>query len=340
MSAVPGRPKQARTAVHRTEVPLCAVPGRPKQAQHRSAQHGACLVNACRFERALRAAGVALGIGFAALAALADSPVLVQQPRAFGHVIGDVLTQRVLLQHEGHAVEPASMPPVQRTGPWLERRAPRIVTDDAARRWLVVDYQVINSPRAALQATLPALTLTLSTGASLDVPAWSVGIGPLVPDSAVQQGRMPVLQPQREVEPLDTARLGNRFRIGSAATLAVLLSWLLWWAWRNARDPRRLPFARAWREIGPLDPSQPEAWRVVHRAIDASAGHVVHRAGLPSLLDAQPRLQPLRAQLEEFFARSNQRFFGTTGDATLAAGSFDLRGLCRAMRDAERRHTA
>ncbi len=33
MSAAPGRPKQACTAVRSTEVPLSAAPGRPKQTR-------------------------------------------------------------------------------------------------------------------------------------------------------------------------------------------------------------------------------------------------------------------------------------------------------------------
>ena len=50
---------------------------------------------------------------------------IVEQPRPFGYVVGDVLTQRILLQVEGHGFEPAALPRAERVGVWLERRTPQ-----------------------------------------------------------------------------------------------------------------------------------------------------------------------------------------------------------------------
>jgi hypothetical protein len=48
----------------------------------------------------------------------------VEQPRSFGHVLGDVLTQRVLLLREGREVAAGAMPAADRVNVFLERRTP------------------------------------------------------------------------------------------------------------------------------------------------------------------------------------------------------------------------
>ena len=66
---------------------------------------------------------------------------VTQAPRGFGHVLGDLVTQRVLLEHQGRALEPAALPPADRVSLWLERRAVRRETDANGRRWLAIDQQ-------------------------------------------------------------------------------------------------------------------------------------------------------------------------------------------------------
>ena len=57
-------------------------------------------------------------------------------------------------------------------------------------------------------------------------------------------------------------------------------------------------------------------------------------ATLPRLLAEAPHLVPLRAQLEAFYRGSDQRFFAGERDAPPCP----LLELCRALRDAEKRH--
>jgi mxaA protein len=123
-----------------------------------------------------------------------------------------------------------------------------------------------------------------------------------------------------------------------------LLSWAGWWLWRNARESARLPFARAWRELRRMQrkprASEPhadasaQAWLCLHRALNETAGHVVHAGALSGLFVRAPYLQPLRAQLEQFYRQSSERFFtpASSGDA------YPLRTLCEALYRAEQRH--
>lgn len=275
----------------------------------------------------------------------AEPPTVVRQPRDFGHVIGDVLTQRVLLRDGERALR---LPPADRVGAWLERRTPRIETDADGRRWLAIDYQFVNAPRALTTTQLPALAIAtapepggrepldakgaMGGGPALTVPAWPVSVGPL---SAATPSLDPAaLRPDAPVRLPSTAALQRRLGASASVLALVLAAWLGWWCWRERRESV-LPFARAERELRRLDPASAAAWQSLHRALNASAGRVVPAAGLARWLEERPDLDPLQPRLEDFFRRSARRFFDPDGAGADAA--CDLSGLCRALRRAERR---
>ncbi len=257
-----------------------------------------------------------------------------EQPRSFGHVLGDVLTQRVLLEHGGRALTPATLPPADRVGRWFERRTPRIEADTDGRRWLVIDYQLINAPRTLTAIALPALALATTGGPLLGVPAWPVSIAPLTGPEAITAGSAWPLQPDRPVESQPIRPIERQLQGALAGLTLVLVGWLGWFAWRQWREARSLPFAHALQQMRRLDAAEPAAWQALHQALNRSAGHVVHSASLGRLLEQAPHLQPLRNDLEAFFAASNARFFG----AAPAAPAFLLLALARALHAAERRH--
>lgn len=289
--------------------------------------------------RAMVCAGVlALACLATTFAAAAEPPVSsaqaaqTLQPRAYGHVLGDVLTQRVRLQHAGQELEPAALPPADRVGLWLERRPPRIERDAEGARWLAIDYQLVNAPRAPAAIALPALTLATTTaGVALAVPAWPLTIGPLTPADA---SGLPALQPDRPVALRPTAGLERQLHLALAALGGVLAAWLAWWGWRQWREAQTLPFARASARLRRLGDGEPAAWLALHEAINQSAGRVVHAASLPRLFEEAPQWRPLRTELERFFAASNARFFG---DAA-AASDLSPRDLGRALCAIEKRH--
>lgn len=273
----------------------------------------------------------ATAVPAAAAPASASGPRLVTQviqPRAFGHVLGDVLVQRVLLEHAGRRLMPTALPPADRVGRWFERRTPRTEVDALGRDWLVIEHQLINAPRLITATALPALSLKTGSGEVVAVPAWPLSIGPLT------LAESPMLQGDRPVLPHDTRAVESRLWASLGALAAVLLAWAGWWAWRHWREAQHLPFAQAARQVRRLDAADPAAWQALHAAINRSAGRVVHAASLPEWLAQSPHLQPLRGQLEAFFAASNARFFGAAETAPTMA----LHPLARALRAAERRH--
>jgi len=248
----------------------------------------------------------------------------------------------VLLEQAGQPLQPAALPSTARIDLWLERRPSRIETDAEGRRWLAIDYQVVNAPRALTAISLPALSIATASGPPLALPAWPISIGPLTPLDVLAQGDLQALRPDRPVAALPTHAVQQQLKLSLLALLAVFAAWLGWWAWRNQREAQQLPFANAWRELKRLgDSSSPEAWRVVHRALNKSAGRVVHGASLPQLLAEAPYLRPLQPRLEDFYRESTHRFFFAESAAAASAqphATYPLKPLCRALCNAEKRH--
>ncbi|MBM0106752.1 hypothetical protein JM946_18625 [Steroidobacter sp. S1-65] len=269
------------------------------------------------------------------LAASQVTTAVVEQPRPFGYVVGDLVTQRVLLTSAAVNFDPATLPPVQRVNIWFERRSARIEPAPDGKRWLIVNYQLINAPPALATVNLPAWELEDQAGvAKLRIPAAPISVAPLISHSASPTASD--LRPDRQVSMLDTTPTRTRLLACSLALGVTLIAWLAWWQWRNWRDSLGRPFARALHELRRMEDGAPEAWQALHRAFDQTAGRVLQIETLPTLFERAPQLQPRRAEIERFFADSNERFFG----AGPPSNALSLRALCQDLRRIERRHAS
>lgn len=269
------------------------------------------------------------------LAASQVTTAVVQQPRPFGYVMGDLVTQRVLLSSGDMKFEPVTLPPSQRVNIWFERRSANVERDSEGKRWMIVTYQLINAPSALATVNLPAWELEDQTGgAKLRIPAAPISVAPLISHSASPTADD--LRPDRQVSMIDTTTTRTRLLSWSAALGLTLIVWLAWWQWRNWRDSLDRPFARALHELRRMDDGAPETWQALHRAFDQTAGRVLQLETLPTLFERAPHLQPRRSDIERFFADSNERFFG----AGTPSNALSLRALCQELRRIERRHAS
>jgi mxaA protein len=260
---------------------------------------------------------------------------VVAQSRSFGYVLGDVITQRILLEENGRAFSPAALPQSGPLGIWLERRGARIETDDRGRQWLAVEYQVMNSPQTLTVVTVPAWTLaSKSGGAPLRIGEWPISVSPLTPREPFARAGLGTLRPDRAAPLVNVAPVQRWLAIWTSALVLSLAAWAVWWAWRNWRATRGQPFAVALREMRGVDETAPQAWHALHRAFDRTAGQVVQAGALTPLFVRAPHLEPMRSPIEEFFAASATRFFEVPGPKR----SISVRTLCGELRRIEKRH--
>ncbi len=257
-------------------------------------------------------------------------------PRPFGYVIGDTVEQRIALDHDGAPIEPATLPPLERASNWFERRDARIEQDAAGRRWLVIDYQIINVPDELRALELPALDLELTDGKRrLQTTPLPVTVAPLTPEVVLARAGLEAMRPDLPAPHIDPAPFERGLHAALSAGAALVGLWLLLALLRQIAARRRLPFSRAQRELSRLDSGSPDSWRRLHRALDDTAGQVVRDGNLSVLLTRAPWLAPLEADLRRFFDASQVRFF-----ADRPAGDVDPRSLCARAAKLERRALA
>jgi mxaA protein len=306
------------------------------------------LVQGCR--AALLAALAALTLPLATAQAQpgpssSSIAVSVQQPRAFGYVIGDTLEQRIsLLAPPGVRLDPRSLPRAGRQGLWLELSPPRLTADernDGTRYRLSLDYQIINVPQQVLTIDLPAVALAFGARdgrLTAMVDEWPITVAPITPTYVLARAGLTQTQPDAPPSAPDTASYRRLTILWIACVLAIVGGAIvqrrgILWLRHGAR-----PFARAAREIAKLSrlPQERATYRrglqCLHRAFDAAAGHAVFGDRLTPLFTARPELLRLRAEIEQFYAASQREFFG----ARPAAESLrEVLALATRCRDAE-----
>ena len=260
---------------------------------------------------------------------------VVEQPRPFGYVVGDLIEQRVLLRAANLPVDLVSLPRPERLGVWFERRPARVVSDSQGRHWLVVDYQLINAPQGLTTVNLPAWQISAKSGQQLNIPQWPISVGPLTGRTVIAQGGLQQLRADRPAPLVATEPIAHQIEIGTAFLLLTLALWGGWLLWRNWHDVLERPFARAAREMRGVADDAPQAWQALHRAFDRAAGRVVQTSTLGSLFERASYLEPLRPRIVEFFAQSVEYFFA---DPSGARRALSVQGLCNDLRKIEREY--
>ncbi|HEY2399351.1 MAG TPA: hypothetical protein VGI23_03300 [Steroidobacteraceae bacterium] len=268
---------------------------------------------------------------------------VVQQPRPFGYVLGDTLTQRVFLAPE---FQPEALPPLERAGLWFARRSAVIKKGDDGRQWLIMDYQLVNAPQALMTVNLPAVTLKSKAGKVLTVSMWPISVAPLTPQHAFAKGGLQELRPDHPAPKVPTSTLQSQLQVWLTAFAVTVAAWLAWWVIRSIRAAANQPFARALREVRQAGDDSPDAWLALHRAFDRTAGRALQTSTLPVLFKQAPHLAAERTAIEQFYSQSNLRFFGgapsraqTNGGNDRSSGApVELRALAATLRRLEKQH--
>jgi len=271
--------------------------------------------------------------------------IKVQQPRAFGYVIGDELEQRIEVRAPaGFALDPRSLPRAGRSGLWLQLAPPRLRSERVGadtRYRLTLEYQIINAPEQVRTVGLPEVDLVFGGSGNpvtASVDEWPITIARITPTFVLARAGLQQMQPDARPVMPDAGPYRRLTLLWAAAIVALVgvgvarrrgLPWL--------RHGTR-PFAQAAHEIAKLARLPPDrstyrrGLQHLHRAFDAAAGHAVFGERLAPLFASHPELLGLRAEIEQFYAASQREFFGVhTGVPSLA----EVLALARRCRAAE-----
>lgn len=275
----------------------------------------------------------------------------VIEPRAFGYVIGDKVRREVHLSvHPDYRLDEESLPKAGRLDRWLDVAAPEVDTtrDRHGRHYhLILTYQIRNAPAAPEIVAIPQQNLRIlgeTQALTTLVPRLRIAVAPLTSGIGADRISATSLQPDRPPVPLPLQERQARIAWAGAALLALLL----FAAWRRGlmafRSRERLPFATAVRELkrlqaGSSAPEQyPASLKIVHEAINRTAGRAVFAHNLDNFLASHSEFAPLREDFRRLFAASGHVFFANApADAPGGSAPAALLRLCRHCRRIERR---
>lgn len=244
--------------------------------------------------------------------------VRIEEPRAYGHQVGDVVTRRIVIDVPARLkLDETSLPVPGRVGQSFELRA---VEHSQRRGWngrrhvLLLRYQVFRAVEQPRVLDLPSFVLRFAGQPRAEewrIDYAPVGVAPIAPAEPVLRQGLGALRP--DVPPPFVDTRGERLRLAAyaivATALLVYLSYVVWgWGWWQRRQR---PFSLALRRLRDLraTSSAHEAWRLTHAALDATAGRVMDAGGVERFIASSPRYAPLADELRWFFTRSQAVFF-------------------------------
>ncbi|HTT09959.1 MAG TPA: hypothetical protein VMG60_03630 [Burkholderiaceae bacterium] len=265
-------------------------------------------------------------------------------PRSFGYSVGDRIERRIdIVTAPPWSLATASLPRPGRMNAWFELAEVSLQSDRqpaGPRTELRLTYQLLNSPAQPTVLLLPRVALRFEGGAQpveRDVAPAEVFATPLLPAAAAGSS-LDTPRADRRPQPIPVDSVRTRLAAYPIAAAVLLVSMLI--ARQIARRRRAGPFVRACRELRRIAHATPDggraaaAMRVVHRALDETAGHAVFLDNVDALF-ASPHRAPLRERTRAFLGRSRAQFFAGTGDPLSVD---ELRDLARAWRALEAAH--
>jgi mxaA protein len=298
---------------------------------------------------------VGLALLFYAVGAWAQLPAAIHgvelhARRDFGYVMGEPLRHDIEIKvAKPFELEADFLPQAgSAVNDWLEIRQVEWKREDRGKETIyriALTYQVFKGVRETETQAVPALPLRFRHGENsieVEAPAWNFTLTPLIspktPDENVTlRGDLP--PPVYPTGQHKTALIG--FLTGIVALL-IYAAWRLGLPSFLALDAS--PFARAGRALKKLrrQPASGEVYRqalrLVHGAINETAGYTVFSGRLDRFFIEHPEFDGLREQFEAFFVTSQGLFFASIELDIPSDFALDrLEALCRESRKIEGR---
>lgn len=259
----------------------------------------------------------------------ADAPaVTMNEPRAFGYFVGDLLHRTAeIAVAPGEEFVAASLPQPGQLAYWLElsKVTPSQQTQGGQRHLtLTLEYQLFYVPIDTRKVKIPATNIELKGAEGtriVTIPAFTFLISPIREIYPEKSGETTAtfLKDDARAQRLKTGTVRTAIlasALTSALALALLAFHRAWWPF-HAR-PRR-PFTEAQRTVTDHRQSYGIALLALHRAFDRAHGERLLAADLDQFLAQRPEQSGNRAASQRFFSASQTFFFANDPVAAEAA---------------------
>ena len=282
-----------------------------------------------------------------ATATAAEIEIEANNPRPFGYVVGDTLSQEILLRvRPGLSLDTKKLPKPGRLSAWIELRNVDVIesTSTLHNTYRVkFDYQLPNSPGEIRVIELPAQHFVFLDGnKTIEEKSveWPITISPITPAEVLARDGLEAMRPNVAPQGIDIKPVQKRICFYSLALIALLA----YWAHRYFGIPfltkRRRPFTRTYPHLNRLAKTAApngysSAIEQLHQALNETAGKSLFADNVEPFLTSRNVPAKLADMTTQFFHLSREEFFGAGVPESQRSFTWVLE-FCRAWRDIER----
>ncbi len=242
----------------------------------------------------------------------------LQTPRQFGYSAGD------LIQHQIHITIPPGTElntnQLPSPGPaleWLDVIDVQVKTLASNQFKLNIQYQISKSARMTEWLEIPEFLLSAGTESSLDtivIPAWKFSYSSIIPTRLIDADI--TIRPPRQ--PIALEEQAIFFRMLSFLTgMLICLGYIVWrrgylqlpWSRHSTPFQSALKGLKQLPEQSTSPKHIQHAFRLVHTALNQTAGEIVLESHLTDFYTKQPELAKLKEETESFFKQSRYLFY-------------------------------
>lgn len=283
-------------------------------------------------------------------AVISAGPLLdlqIESGRVFGHSIGDLVREEIhfRLKHPDN-LQKSALPQPGVLAKGLDLRKIEVHEnrlENTTAYTITVEYQLFPALKKTEMLKIPGLPLRIIRDGRIlseSTPETVLSVHPLLPEGTPDnQVRLRAAYAPAPI------RLENHWR-----RLAMLASFVVagfsYLAWRRGIFPfawDRSGFASArrqiakWKNADANSPQYRKALRLVHQALNQTAGETLFASGMERFFRRHPAFEPMREKTRIFFDLSERVFFARTQAQNQNAFSIRwLEQLCREYHAIER----
>lgn len=296
-----------------------------------------------------------LNVFMVLMLSLACSPLMaavrsvdIKSPRDFGYVIGDVLTQRVsIVLDSPWTLDQRSVPKSDELNIWVHREVSPVrvrPVRDGKHFELDLKYQIFNVSDKPQRIVIPVHGLAVRNGQEMVrifIPEKILTVSPVTRDGSNQSINYIKIQPPVLPLPMDEVQPFRMMWLSLLLVVASVLMLLYIWIGLPLLQRANGPFAKALRQLRAMpvslsnESSYRLALRVVHKAMNATAGKSLVTADLPGFLAEFKGFKARSDILQDIYEASDQQFFNREGFNS-PLNITELRDFCKFGRDVER----
>lgn len=242
----------------------------------------------------------------------------VETPRPFGYVIGDEITQRILVEvRQGLALQSTSLPAKGSINRWLNLNKVKISKTKGSRGLhfqIDLTYQIFYAPLEVKMLDLPGFTLQFKqfgNTVTKDVPVWYFTTAPLRELVIRKDNGIEYMRPDQTAPFIDNASVTTRLILFLTIACAVA-AYLAWLYGLLSFLPKYQIFKKPTQQLAKLTEGEEEKMLTIfHRALNRLNGKPLFKHHSHTFYQQFPRYKQLQNDLDWFFDYSNDYFFGS-----------------------------